>query len=97
MKEETISVEEGFYQECADLLGIPSTYVQRSKYWRRTRWTNRIPGSGRFPGYGLIRMFGPKMIHMNLTKPVVVNRTFNSSEEALAFLKKVVDDSNLTQ
>ena len=93
MEEEKISVEEGFYQECADLLGIPSTYVKRSKYWKRTRWTNRQPGAGRLPGYGLIRMFGPNMIHMNLHTPVHVNRVFGSTTEALSFLKKLIDSN----
>ena len=88
MKE--IGAVEDFYQRCSDLLGTENTYVERSPYWRRTRWTNRAAGSGRFPGFGTIRMFSPDCIHVSLTKPVAINRTFDSAEEVYAFLKKAL-------
>jgi hypothetical protein len=89
MEQEKKAVED-FYQRCSDLLSTENTYVERNPYWRRTRWSNREPGSGRFPGCGTIRMFSSDCIHVSLTNPVGVNRTFDSAEEVYAFLKKAL-------
>lgn len=86
MEKDKTAVEQ-FYQRCSDLLGTENTYVERGQYWRRTRWTNREPGSGRFPGFGTIRMFSPDCIHVSLSKPFDVNRTFENAEEVYAFLR----------
>ena len=82
-----------FYQRCSDLLSIENTYIERSQYWRRSRWTNREPGSGRFPGFGTIRMFSPDCIHVSLTKPVDISRTFDSAEAVYAFLQNALTES----
>jgi hypothetical protein len=95
MENETVSVEEKFYQDVADLLGVESNYEHNvNKAWR-TRWNNRKPGNGRFEGFGLIRFFGENMIHVMISKPVHMNKTFSSPEETLSALKKALDESRL--
>lgn len=95
MTNETVSVEEKFYQDVADLLGVENNYeFNVNKGWR-TRWNNRKPGNGRFEGYGLVRFFGANMIHVMISKPVSMNRTFSSTEDALSALKKALDESRL--
>lgn len=99
MKQE-ISEVELFYQDVSDLLGIESNYRYDvysvgGKY--RTRWNNRKPGNGRFEGYGIIRFFGPTVIHVAITKPVLFSGIFESKEEVLRVLKKTLDEANLVQ
>lgn len=93
--EKEISEVELFYQDVSDLLGIENNYrydayTVGGKY--RTRWNNRKPGNGRFEGYGLIRFFGPDVIHVAINNPVSINRIFNSKADVLAALKKALDD-----
>ena len=81
---------EEFYVECAKLLD--TTYDCKPFPWthsKRTRWNNRQPGSGRYPGHGLIRCYG-NLVHVNLHTPVKFDKTFNSMEEALEELKKIL-------
>jgi len=78
------TVEQGFYQACAALLGAEHDY-RAFPYRRPTRWNNRTPGNGRFPGFGLIRLFGEK-VHMQLRAPAPVNRWFEGKDAALAHL-----------
>lgn len=78
-----VLTNEEFYNECAKILG--TVYDCKPFPWthsRRTRWNNRAPGSGRFPGYGLIRCYGD-VIHVALHKPVYINETFLSKQDAL--------------
>jgi hypothetical protein len=94
--EKEINEVEGFYQEVSDLLGLPNNYyfdpnTVGGKY--RTRWNNRKPGNGRFAGYGLIRYFSATCIHVVLTNPVNMNRTYDSRQAALESLKKILDEA----
>lgn len=96
MMEKEMTEVESFYQDVSDLLGIESNYEYNpytvgGKY--RTRWNNRKPGNGRFEGYGLIRFFGPDVIHVSISKPVSINRTFASKAEVLEALKKALDEA----
>lgn len=90
MTNEKKEVEEKFYQDVSDLLGIENTY-EYNRYTvggtYRTRWNNRKPGNGRFEGYGLIRMFGPDTIHVALSRPIFIQKTFSSTEEVLEYLR----------
>ena len=91
-KNEQALVEEKFYQDVADLLQVHHDYrFNINKGWR-TRWNNRKPGNGRFEGYGLVRYFGPSLIHMVFSTPeAYVNKTFTSADDALAGVKEFVD------
>lgn len=78
---------EEFYEICADILG--ATHEGRAfTQYKRTRWNNRTPGRGRYPGFGIIRLFG-NIVHVALLNPVTVTRTFDSREEAIAFLREL--------
>lgn len=95
-----ISEVELFYRDVSDLLGIPNNYRYDvysvgGKY--RTRWNNRKPGNGRFEGYGVIRFFSPTIIHVAITRPVLLTGIYNSKEEVLAVLKKTLDESKLAK
>jgi hypothetical protein len=93
MNDEKHAVEEGFYQRCAELLGVPYTY-RPFPYRRRTRWNNRSAGNGRFEGRGLIRLFG-QTVHVALNAPVRVTRSFKSHEETFAFLASLTTGGKL--
>lgn len=98
--EKEITEVESFYQDVSDLLGIPNSYEYNrftvgGKYL--TRWNNRKPGNGRFEGYGIIRFFGPTVIHVAITKPVLFSGIFDSKEEVLRVLKKTLDEANQAQ
>jgi hypothetical protein len=93
-KTEMTGVEQGFYQKCAELLGVPDTYSPRP-YTRVTRWNNRVAGNGRFEGFGLIRMFGGRHVHVSLTHPVRVNTWFTSPEAAVEWLEKNIKSTVL--
>jgi len=82
MKENEIDVEQGFYERCAELLGVPYTYRSYPYKGHTSRWNNRDPGNGRFPGRGLIRLYGDT-VHMMLRHPICITRRFASSAEAL--------------
>lgn len=85
MKTISQTVEEGFYQRCAELLGTTHTY----KPWNHhkiTRWNNRKPGNGRFPGCGTIKMFGPNVIHVALRHPKVITKVCKSPDEVYMIL-----------
>ncbi len=77
-----------FYQKCAELLCVEHVY--KKPYSHRTRWNNRNPGNGRFAGFGLIRVYAPDMIHVCLTNPVALSKTFDTMEEVLLFLKNLL-------
>lgn len=88
---------ESFYQDVSDLLGIESNYEYNrytvgGKYL--TRWNNRKPGNGRFEGYGLIRFFGPDVIHVAINHPVQMSGSYSSKAEVLAVLKKALDEAH---
>lgn len=83
-----MSVEEKFYCEVAEILGLESPFETNPYKYYRTRWNNRKPGNGRFEGYGLVRYFGPNLVHVVLQKPKKINETFTSTSEALKFLKE---------
>lgn len=85
-RHEMHEVEQGFYQRCAELLGVPNTYRPRP-YKRVTRWNNRDAGNGRFEGFGLIRMFAGSNVHIALVHPIKVNKWFSKPEDAIAFLE----------
>lgn len=87
MNEERKLVEEGFYNRCAELLGVQHTY-KLYPYSKRTRWNNRTAGNGRYPSCGLIRMFSPTLIQVALTNPRI-NRTCNSMQEVYDLLTEV--------
>ncbi len=75
-------IEEAFYAEVGRLLDANHVYVKfPSRY--KSRWNNRAPGNGRFPGHGLVRMFGPAVIHVSLYAPRL-NAQFTSAEAAIA-------------
>lgn len=101
--EEKVKIEEDFYGECAEILGTEHEYrdqVPRPKVSRdgvvytpsttQTRWGPRTPGNGRFPGFGLIRLFWPNTVQINLTKPKIISITIEGREQALDYLRKEV-------
>ncbi len=79
--------KEKFYQLCAVALGTEHKFkeINYTKRWSN-RWGPREPGNGRFPNFGIIRWYGPTMIHMSLVHPESITRTFSSPDAALAFL-----------
>lgn len=87
--ENKTDVEQGFYNRCAELLGCAEHTYKKFPYTKRTRWNNRTPGNGRYPGFGIIRMFGTNCVHVSLTAPVKVNRTFSSTDAVLTFLESL--------
>jgi len=95
MEKETTPVEQ-FYQDVSDLLGIENKY-EYNRYTvggtYRTRWNNRKPGNGRFEGFGIIRFFGPQMIHVAINKPCYLCGTFDSTDAVLVALKKALDET----
>lgn len=86
MREEMVLVEQGFYQKCAELLGVPDTYSPRI-YTRITRWNNRMAGNGRFEGFGLIRLISGSHVHIALRHPIAASKWFKNPEEALEWLE----------
>lgn len=91
MKEQNREVEEGFYQKCAQLLGIEYTYTPWPSPTRGpNRWNNRHAGNGRFPGYGTIRWYGPNSIHICLRHPTVLNVLCSSEQQALDHLQRSI-------
>lgn len=88
-EEETV---EGFYHECAKLLNCAEHVYREFPYRKRTRWNNRGSGNGRFPGNGIIRIYALNNIHVMLRNPML-NRRFNSPEEALAAIKEVLESA----
>ena len=93
--EKEISEVESFYQDVSDLLGIENNYEYNPHTvggTYRTRWNNRKPGNGRFEGYGIIRFFGPNVIHVAINYPVTLTGVFESKEEVLSALKKALDE-----
>lgn len=94
--EKDITEVESFYQDVSDLLGIENNY-EYNRYTvggtYLTRWNNRKPGNGRFEGYGIIRFFGPTVIHVAINHPVPMSGIYSSKEEVLAVLKKALDEA----
>jgi hypothetical protein len=90
MNEEKIVQQRRLYQGVAELLGVPDTYMP-FPHRRRTRWTTRLYEfcNGRFEGFGIVRMFGPKCIHVALNVPKV-SGTFNSVDAALEAIKQAL-------
>jgi hypothetical protein len=87
MNEEN-SVEEGFYNQVAEILGIDSNY-KPFPYSKKTRWNNRSPGNGRFNGYGIVRWFSSSQIHVQLYNPKI-SGLFASEELALIAINKSI-------
>ncbi len=81
-----ISEKEKFYTKVAEILDTP--YEFQPLFRHRRRWGPRQPGNGRFPEFGLIRWFSSKFIHVSLTAPVNLSKTFSSEEDAFTFLKE---------
>ena len=81
------SAVEDFYHAVAMMLGCEDHSDQLFPYGRRTRWNNRKPGACRFPGHGLVRYFGPAIIHVHLTTPPVQG-VFNSTDDALEAIRR---------
>ena len=103
--EEKVKEEEDFYGKCAEILGTEHQYrdgVPRPKIDRdgkiytpatkASRWGGREPGNGRFPGFGIIRAFG-NTVQINLNKPKKISAIIEGKEEALAFLRKEVNNN----
>ena len=90
------SVEQGFYEKCATLLKCGEyTYTEwlhrtSTGEKKKTRWNNRKPGNGCFPGKGLIRMFGPNLIHVMLHSPKM-SGVYKSEEDALTAIKAALE------
>ncbi len=96
--------KEKFYAACAAILRVghpytdktpavrvdPHTLVAYRPPTRATRWGGREPGNGRFPGFGLARMFASDRVQLVITRPVSINRTFESPEAALAYLRMAI-------
>ena len=80
--------ENEFYQACAELLNAEHIGAA-FPYYKRNRWNNREPGRGRYPGCGIIRDFG-STVHVALTAPIELMRTFNSRDEALTVLTELL-------
>jgi len=91
MNEKDFGVEERFYQQVATLLCAEHTYRKGPR--KRTRWTNRFEGAGngRFPPNGLVRMFGPNLIHIALMSPRLSGQ-FKSPQDALDAIKQAIED-----
>lgn len=81
--------EQDFYNRVAEILHIDYNYIV--PFYKKTRWNARCLGNGRFPGYGLIRMYGPNLIHVVLHNPIRVNQHFIDMEECIKFLSGVMD------
>lgn len=91
MKEERearIGREQDFYNRVAKILQIEYNYIV--PFFKKTRWNARCLGNGRFPGYGLIRMYGPKLIHVVLNHPVHTNKHFTDIDECIKFLSDIM-------
>jgi hypothetical protein len=94
MNEKDFGVEERFYQQVAMLLCAEHTYRERPAARRRT---NRFEGAGngRFPPNGLVRMFGPNLIHIALMTPRLSGQ-FKSPQAALAAIAQAIKDQSET-
>lgn len=95
--------QEEFYQECARIVGAEHSYEdKRPQFPLRFDWrtesyyrpmtnagrrSGREPGNGRYPGIGLVRDFG-ETIHVTLSRPIMVSKSFADYEAALAFLRE---------
>ena len=86
MNENDVTVEQGFYQAVAEVLGCPEHSYRKFPYGKRTRWNNRESGNGRYPGFGIVRRFSADCIHVALDVPGC-NGRFKSEETALAAIK----------
>lgn len=77
---------EEFYKRCGELIGCEYEFIVQGKRvgspTPASRWGGRIPGNGRYPGHGIIRVFTPKCIHVNLKSPKISGE-FKSYEEVL--------------
>lgn len=75
---------EEFYTAVAVLLEVENTYSPPKPY--RRRWGQRSPGNGRYKGIGVVRWYGPNLIHCMLSNG---SKVFNSPEEALEYLTQL--------
>ena len=100
--EEKVKVIEDFYGSCAEILGTEHEFrdhIPRPKMSRtgeiytpstaNTRW-NRPLGNGRFPGFGMIRLFWPETVQIQLSRPKAISITIEGREKALDYLRKEV-------
>ena len=94
LRDDMITVEQGFYQKCAELLGVPDTYSPRI-YNRITRWNNRMAGNGRFEGFGIIRLISGSHVHIALRHPIRASKWFSNPDEALEWLETNVKSAVL--
>lgn len=78
-----------FYERCDALLGQEHAPPTTLRY--RGRWGPREPGSGRYEGYGLIRWFGPRLVHVSLTAPIKM-RTVMTANETIMLLESLAVD-----
>jgi len=90
MNENELSVEEGFYQTVAAMLGCDEHEYRPYPYTKRTRWNSREPGNGRYPGHGLVRRHSSTGISVSLHTPCVVGY-FSSEQQSLDAIKNALD------
>ena len=81
--------EGSFYQTIAELLETHYDY-EPFPHRKRTRWNNRKAGNGRFENFGLVRMFGPNLVHVALYRPFRVSGWY-TPEAIIQILEKSVD------
>ena len=80
---------EDFYDKCAEILGCAHE-GNKFPHRRRTRWNNRVAGRGRFPGFGIIRRFNSNNIHVALSYPISLQKTFKSEDDVFETLKGLI-------
>jgi hypothetical protein len=100
MKEEKYLEVEKFYLRIGEILGIGQEIIPIkeprksmrtgiSRSTNATRWGPRAPGNGRFEGFGIIRVYG-STVHVSLRHPVAIHKVFQSREEVIEFLEKMM-------
>jgi len=90
MMTDKFEVERRFYEDVAKLLNTEYDY-KPFPWARRNRWNNRHPGNGRYPSFGLVRMFSPTLVHVQLYSPSRLSAFFNSTEAALDAIRSITN------
>ncbi len=88
--EEKVKIIEDFYGQCAEILG--TEHVYREPASRPTRWGPRTPGNGRFPDFGMIRLFWPNTVQINLLQPKRISITIEGRQKALDYLREEIEN-----